>query len=63
MIYKDSKENLLKQGLIKRCPLDWKSITNLIKRAYTDLKTAKRNIDNVSLYQVFRNLYRERQLR
>jgi uncharacterized protein (UPF0332 family) len=46
MIYKDSKENLLKQGLIKECPLDWKSINNLIKRAYTDLKTAKRNIDD-----------------
>jgi len=46
MIYKDSKENLLKQGLIKKCPLDWKSINNLIKRAYTDLKTAKRNIDD-----------------
>ena len=46
MIYKESKENLLRQGLIKACLLDWKSINNLIKRAYTDLKTAKRNIDD-----------------
>ena len=46
MIYKESEENLLRQGLIKKCLLDWKSINNLIKRAYTDLKTAKRNIDD-----------------
>ncbi len=46
MIYKDSKENLLKQGLIKKCPVDWKAINNLIKRAYTDLKTAERNISD-----------------
>lgn len=46
MIYKESKENLLRQGLIKKCLLDWKSINNLIKRAYTDLKTARRNIDD-----------------
>ena len=26
--------------------MDWKSINNLIKRVYTDLKTAKRNIDD-----------------
>jgi len=25
--------------------VDWKAINNLTKRAYTDLKTAKRNID------------------
>ena len=46
MIYKDSKETLLKEGLIKKCPVDWKAIKNLIKRAYTDLETAKRNIDD-----------------
>ena len=46
MIYKDSKENLLKQGLIKKCPTDWKAINNLMKRAYTDIKTAKRNLDD-----------------
>jgi uncharacterized protein (UPF0332 family) len=46
MIYKDSKENLLKEGLIKKCPVDRKAIKNLIKRAYTDLETAKRNLDD-----------------
>ncbi|MGB3341695.1 MAG: HEPN domain-containing protein [bacterium] len=46
MIYKDSKESLLKQGLIKKCPVDWKAVNNLIKRAYTDLKTAERNISD-----------------
>lgn len=46
MIYKDSKGNLLKEGLIKKSPIDWKAIKNLIKRAYTDLETAKRNIDD-----------------
>jgi uncharacterized protein (UPF0332 family) len=45
MIYKESKENLLKQGLMKKCPVDWRAINNLMKRAYTDLRTAKRNID------------------
>lgn len=44
MIYRDSKENLLKQGLIKRSPIDYKAIRNLMKRAYVDLKTAKRNL-------------------
>ena len=46
MIYKESKENLLKQGLMKKCPVDWRAINNLMKRAYTDLRTAKRNIDD-----------------
>jgi len=46
MIYKDSKEYLLKQGLIKKCPIDKKAIKNLVKRAYVDLKTAKRNLDD-----------------
>ena len=45
MIYKETKGNLLKQGLIKKCQTDWKVINNLIKRTYIDLKTAKRNID------------------
>jgi len=45
MIYKESKENLLKENLTKRCPIDQKAILNLIKRAYIDLKTAKRNLD------------------
>ena len=46
MIYRKSIENLLKQGLIKECPLDWSVINNLIKRAYIDLKTAERNLDD-----------------
>ena len=46
MIYKDSKESLLKEDLIKKCPIDYKAIKNLIKRAYIDLKTAKRNLDD-----------------
>ena len=44
MIYKRSKEHLLKQELIKKCPIDYRAIRNLIKRAYIDLKTAKRNL-------------------
>jgi len=46
MIYKDSKQTLLKEGLIKKCPVDWKVIKNLIKRAYRDLETAKRNVED-----------------
>ncbi len=45
MIYKESKDKLLKENLIKRCPVDHKAILDLIKRAYVDLKTAKRNLD------------------
>lgn len=45
MIYRDSKENLLKEGLIKKCPVDNKTIKNLLRRASTDLKTAKRNLE------------------
>jgi uncharacterized protein (UPF0332 family) len=44
MIYKESKEHLVKEGLIKICPIDYKSISNLMKRAFTDLETAERNI-------------------
>jgi len=44
MNYKESKENLLRDGLIKKCPLDYKAIFNLLKRAYVDLKTARRNL-------------------
>jgi len=46
MIYKESKEDLLRQGLIKTCPVDWKAINNLMKRAYADLETAMRNLDD-----------------
>lgn len=45
MIYKESKDHLLKEGLIKKCPVDYKAIMNLIKRAFTDLKTAKKNLE------------------
>ena len=45
MIYKESKEKLIKENLIKQCPIDIKAIFNLIKRAYTDIKTAKRNLE------------------
>ncbi len=44
MAYKESKEALFKDGLIKKCPADDRSILNLLKRAYVDLKTAKRNL-------------------
>ena len=46
MIYKESKEDLLRQALIKTCPVDWKVINNLMKRAYADLETAKRNLED-----------------
>jgi len=46
MIYKESIAALLKEGVIKKCPIDYKAITNLINRAYTDLKTARRNLDD-----------------
>ncbi len=46
MIYKETEDGLLKQGLIKLCPVDWKSIQNLIQRARVDLETAKRNLDD-----------------
>jgi len=46
MIYKESKEDLLREGLIKKCPVDWKAINNLMKRAYADLETAQRNLED-----------------
>jgi len=44
MIYKESAENLLKEGLIKRCPIDEKAVLNLMERARKDIKTARRNL-------------------
>lgn len=44
MIYKESKENLLKEGLLKKCSVDYRAISNLLKRASKDLKTARRNL-------------------
>jgi uncharacterized protein (UPF0332 family) len=46
MTYKESKENLRKEGVIKKCLVDHKAIINLIKRAFTDLETARRNLDD-----------------
>ena len=46
MIYKESAQQLLKQGFIKKCPIDNKAIENLIVRAYADIKTAKRNLSD-----------------
>jgi uncharacterized protein (UPF0332 family) len=46
MIYKESKEDLLRQGLIKTCPVEWKAINNLMRRAHADLETARRNLDD-----------------
>ncbi|MDP8253362.1 MAG: HEPN domain-containing protein [Candidatus Kaelpia aquatica] len=43
MSYNNSKEHLLKEGVIKKCAVDHKAIRNLLKRAYVDLKTAERN--------------------
>jgi len=38
-------EKLLKDGQIKRCPIDSRTIRNLINRAHKDLATARRNLD------------------
>lgn len=46
MIYNDSKEKLLRQGLVKRCPVDYKVILNLAKRAHKDMKTARKNLSD-----------------
>ena len=45
MTYKETKNHLSKAGLVKTCPVDVQAITRLIRRAYTDLRTAKRNLD------------------
>ena len=46
MIYKETEDGLLKQGLIKPCPRDWKAVGKLIQRAQVDLVTAERNLDD-----------------
>jgi uncharacterized protein (UPF0332 family) len=46
MISKETKASLFKQGLINKCPVDYKAIANLLKRASTDIKTAERNIND-----------------
>jgi uncharacterized protein (UPF0332 family) len=45
MISRETKEKLLKEGLVKKCPVDHRTIGNLLKRARIDLRTAKRNIE------------------
>ncbi|MDO9514273.1 MAG: HEPN domain-containing protein [Elusimicrobiota bacterium] len=40
----DSIEKLGRQNLIKKCPIDYRAIANLIRRAKTDIDTAKRNV-------------------
>ncbi len=45
MIYKETKEGLIKEGLLKKCPVDHKAITSLLKRSFKDLKTARRNLE------------------
>ena len=56
MSYKESKKNLLKEGIIKEGPQDYKAIMNLIKRAFTDIETAKRNLttDEECSYNFFK---------
>jgi uncharacterized protein (UPF0332 family) len=44
MDYRETAEDLLKEGLIKKCPADEKAILNLIKRASKDIQTARRNL-------------------
>jgi len=44
MIYNDTVENLLREGLIRRCRIDEKSVLNLMKRAHKDIRTAQRNL-------------------
>ncbi len=41
----NSKEQLLRENLIKKCPIDHKAIEKLLKRANVDLKTANRNLE------------------
>lgn len=44
MIYKESVENLMREGLIRRCPVDEKAVLNLLRRAHKDIRTVQRNL-------------------
>lgn len=44
MRYKDTIKSLLDAGIIQKCPVDRKSVSNLLGRAGTDLETAERNL-------------------
>jgi uncharacterized protein (UPF0332 family) len=45
MIYKTSIQNLLKEGIIRPCPVDFRAISKLMSRALVDLETAERNLN------------------
>ena len=45
MIFEASLSGLIKNGAIKRCPADHRAASRLLRRAATDLRTAKRNLD------------------
>lgn len=45
MIYKTSIQNLLKEEIIRPCPVDFRAISKLMSRALVDLKTAERNLN------------------
>ena len=45
MAFKETTGHLVKAGLVKPCPTDVQAITKLIRRAYLDLRTAKRNLE------------------
>jgi len=50
MIYKETKQSLLKQGLIKKSPLDWKSISNLIEREGGDITGLWSSLEEEDIY-------------
>lgn len=43
--YKDTIASLKRDGSIKECPVDIRTINNLIKRSFSDIKTARRNLE------------------
>jgi len=43
--YKNTIASLKRDGFIKECPIDIKTINNLIKRSFRDIETAKRNLE------------------
>ncbi|MCK5707244.1 MAG: HEPN domain-containing protein [Candidatus Aureabacteria bacterium] len=44
MKYTDSKNDLIKEDVIKKCPIDFHAINKLVGRANIDIKTAERNL-------------------
>ncbi len=45
-ILSDSLDKLKREGLIKECPVDPKAIKKLLERAFIDLATARRNLND-----------------